>query len=171
MSDVKARGQIAAGQAGFTMIELIVVMVLVSVLAVSALPALTGSVGMRDQAWHDAALGALRHARSTAMAHRRVVCLSFSGNAVSLTMASSNPAASCDQTPATPNGSAVFASSDNSAATTTVLQAGVAYAGALYFQPDGRVTTNLAGTSVGQWTIAMTSADTVVVDGVTGYAR
>ncbi len=84
------------------LIELIELMVLVSVLAVSALPALTGSVGMRDVAWHDAALGALRHARSTAMAHRRVVCLSvclsFSGNAVSLTMASSNPAVSCDLT-------------------------------------------------------------------------
>jgi MSHA pilin protein MshC len=159
------------GVRGFTMVELIVVMVIVSILAVTAVPALTGSVGMRDLAWHDAALGALRHARATALAHRRVVCLTFSGNTVSLTMASANPAVSCDATPATVDGGGVFASSANSAATTTVKQAGVAYAGALYFQPDGRVTTNLAGTSAGQWTITMTAAEVVVVDGVTGYAR
>ncbi len=164
-------GAFLAGVRGFTMVELIVVMVIVSILAVTAVPALTGSVGMRDLAWHDATLGALRHARATALAHRRVVCVAFSGNTVSLTMASANPAVSCDATPATVDGSSVFASSGNSSATTIVKLAGVAYAGALHFQPDGRVTTNLAGTSTGQWTITMTAADVVVVDGVTGYAH
>lgn len=157
--------------AGYTMLELVVVMVLVAVLAATAMPSFTAAVGMRDQAWHDAALSAVRLARATAMSHRRVVCLTFSANTVSLAIATANPAVNCNASLVGPDGTATFASSANSSATTVVQQGGVAYNSAIYFQPDGRVTTDLSGGNVGQWTIAMTGATTVVLEGITGYAR
>jgi MSHA pilin protein MshC len=159
------------GPSGFTTIELIVVMIVVSILAVTALPQLTASIGMRDQAWHDGALSALRQARAIAVSHRRVVCLSFSGNSVALSIATSHPPASCNASLPNPGGGSSFAASANTQASTTVTQNGAAYSTPLYFQPDGRVSTDLAGGSTGQWSITMTGASTIVVDGVTGYAR
>jgi len=100
-----------------------------------------------------------------------VVCLTFSANTVSLAIATANPAVSCNASLVGPDGTATFASSANSSATTVVQQGGVAYNSAIYFQPDGRVTTDLGGGNVGQWTIAMTGATTVVLEGITGYAR
>jgi MSHA pilin protein MshC len=165
------RVQAVRGAPGFTTIELIVVLIVVSILAVTALPQLTASMGMRDQAWHDAALSALRQARAIAVSHRRVVCLSFSGNTVSLGIATANPPVSCNASLPNPGGGSTFAASANSQASTTVTQGGAGYSTPLYFQPDGRVCTDLAGVSTGQWRIAMTGANPIVLDGVTGYAR
>lgn len=157
---------------GFTMVELIVTMVIVAALAATAVPVLTGGVGMRDQAWRDAALSALRHAKGIATSHRRVVCASFTGNAVTLTMARSNPASACNTALASPDGAAVFASSKNSAAATSVtLVSGSAFNGTFHFQPDGRITTNFAGSSTGQWRVVLTGADDIAIDGVTGHVR
>ena len=99
---------------GYTVVELVVVMSLVAILAASVLPKFTSATGMRDQAWHDEVLAAARMARSTATSHRRVVCLSFSGSSVSLTIDHLNPGTGCTTSVSSPTGSAVFASSDNS---------------------------------------------------------
>lgn len=161
----------AQGATGFTVIELIVVLIVVSILAVTALPQLMGATGMRDQAWHDEAVSALRQARAIAVSHRRVVCLSFTANSVALRIATSHPPVSCNASLPGPGGGSTFAESANGQATTTVTQGGASYSAPLYFQPDGRVSTDLAGTSTGQWSIAVTGASTIVVDGVTGHAR
>jgi MSHA pilin protein MshC len=159
------------GSRGFTTIELVVVMIVASILAVTALPQFTTAIGMRDQAWHDEAVSALRQARAIAVSHRRVVCLSVSANSVTLSIATSNPAASCNASLSGPDGSSTYAASANTSASTTVTQGGASYSAPLYFQPDGRVSTDLAGSTTGQWSITMTGASTIVVDGVTGYAR
>ncbi|WP_367183594.1 Tfp pilus assembly protein FimT/FimU [Aquabacterium sp.] len=157
---------------GFTMVELIVTLVIVAALAATAVPVLTGGTGMRDQAWRDAALSAMRHARSIATSHRRVVCAAFSASTITLTMAKRNPSTACDAPLASPDGKSVFAATSNTSATTVVtVVSGAAYGGAFYFQPDGRITTNFAGTATGQWRVVMTGAEDIAIDGVTGYAR
>ncbi|MBT9610439.1 MSHA pilin protein MshC [Aquabacterium commune] len=167
------KAPIARQQArGFTMVELIVTLLIVAALAATAVPVLTGGIGMRDQAWRDGALSALRHARNIATSHRRVVCASFNGNAITLTMAKRNPATACDAPLASPDGKAVFASSNNSEATTAVtLVSGSAFAGTFHFQPDSRITTDFAGTATGQWRVVLTGADDIAIDGVTGHVR
>ena len=66
---------------GFTMVELIAVMLLVGVLAVVALPRLDGTLGLRGSAWRDQVLAATLQARSLATGHRRLVCLTEIGRA------------------------------------------------------------------------------------------
>lgn len=152
--------------AGYTVIELIVVMVLLGILSVSAMPYLGSATGARDDAWRDQVVTALWHARSTAVTHRRVVCVSFSANAVALTMARSNPASACELAVPSPDGRSNFAQSANSEAATSVSPAGV-----LYFQPGGRVTTALGGGTAAQWTIFLQGAAPVRIEGVTGHVE
>lgn len=62
---------------GFTLIELIMVIVLVGVLAVFAAPRLLDSADFNARGFHDETLALLRYAQKTAIAQRHVVCITF----------------------------------------------------------------------------------------------
>lgn len=153
-------------QRGFTMVELIMVMVMVSVVAVFVLPKLDSALGMRDGAWHDEVLSTMRYAQKSSVAHRRLVCATVAGTSITLTIATVNPASACTASLTGLNGTAVFASTSNSSAATAVSPVGV-----IYFQPDGRVTTDGAGASSATRTISMSGADSVTVNGETGHVQ
>jgi MSHA pilin protein MshC len=154
-------------QRGFTMVEMILVVTLVGVVGVFVVPKLQSALGMRDGAWHDEVLSTMRYAQKSSVAHRRLVCASVSATSITLTIATVNPASACGATSLTGmNGSAVFASSSNSSAATAVSPAGV-----IYFQPDGRVTTDGAGLNSATRTISMSGADSVTVNGETGHVE
>lgn len=148
------------------MVELIVVMVLAGILAAYALPKVSGAIGARDDAWHDSLQGALRFAQKGAVARRRLTCVSISATAVTITSATANPSTTCSASINGPNGSATFASSTNSSSSTSVSPAGV-----IYFQPDGRVTTDGAGSTAANRTITMAGASSITVHGETGYVE
>ena len=62
-------------QGGFTMVELIMVMVMVGVLAAIGIPKLMGGNTTGALVFGDQVASALRHAQTSAVSHRRVVCL------------------------------------------------------------------------------------------------
>ena len=150
---------------GFTMVELIAVMLLVGVLAVVALPRLDGTLGLRGTAWRDQVLAAVLQARSLATGHRRLVCLTVATGAVQMAMASANPATSCNTTVPGPDGDARWAVDAQSLAVT------VSPAGMLYLQPDGRITSDGAGRTAVNVSIAIAGETALQITGETGHVR
>lgn len=148
------------------MTELIMVMVLVGIIAVTVMPRLQAAVSLRDDAWRDGVISALRYAQKTAVSHRRLVCATVSDTTVTLNIAQANPASSCNLSLAGPTGGTVFVTSDNPAMLTTVSPAGV-----LFFQPDGRVTSDGAGLTATTRTISVTGASAIVLVGETGHVQ
>lgn len=96
-----------AHQAGFTMIELILAMVIVGIIAVVAVPRIIDRSAYDARSFHDEALAILRYAQKAAIAERRTVCVAFSSNSVTLTIASTNPG-TCDTPLAGPTGNPPF---------------------------------------------------------------
>lgn len=148
------------------MVELIIVMIIGGILAAYALPNLMAALGGRDDAWHDELQGALRFAQKGAVARRRLTCVTVTATTVSITSAAVNPASSCTATINGPTGNSNFATANNSSAGTTVSPAGT-----IYFQPDGRVTSDGAGTTTTTRTISMSGASNITVYGDTGYVE
>ena len=154
-----------SSERGFTVIELIAVIVLIGVLAVVALPRFEGALAQRSDHWRDQVLAALRHAQSTAQSHRRLVCASIATGAVTLTIASANPANSCDSTLPGPDADPRYAHDNRNIATT------VAPAGLLYFQPGGRIASDGAGLTAADRSIAIDGQTAIAVTGETGHVR
>lgn len=152
-------------QRGFTLAELVGVLILVSVLAAVALPRLDSIGAWRSDAWREQVLGSLRHARALAQGHRRLVCVNVATGTVDLSIAADHPASACSATVAGPDGQAAFAH-DASAVATTLTPAGT-----LYFQPSGRVTRDGAGLTPVNATIAIDGEASIGVVGETGHVE
>lgn len=82
-------------QNGFTLIELIMVIVILGVLAVFAAPRVLVPKDFYERGFHDETLGYLRYAQKTAIAQRRTVCVVFSSNSLTLTIASAAATLNC----------------------------------------------------------------------------
>lgn len=154
-------------QQGFTMVELITVMVLLGVLAAIGVPRLMGDNGTGATVFGDQVKSALRLAHSNAVARRRVVCVEAAGTAVRLRMRQAPGLAACD---AQLNGlaDAGFASSNNKI---TVADAPAM----LFFRPDGTVSASANGAPLGRTELRILASGTlertIVLQGSTGYVE
>lgn len=92
---------------GFTLVELIIVIVLMGVLAVVAAPRLINNTDFYARGFHDETMALLRYAQKTAVAQRRTVCVAFAVTSVStasLRTASSEAIGTCDANLVGPRG-------------------------------------------------------------------
>jgi MSHA pilin protein MshC len=87
---------------GFTLVELIVVMVMVGILAVAVIPKFDSLQDFDGFAYRDKVRAALEYARKSAVAQRRTVTVSLGSNNLSLTIAKApadEPSAGTDTQP------------------------------------------------------------------------
>jgi MSHA pilin protein MshC len=100
---LRVRGSVS----GFTLVELVVVIILVTILAVVALPRLNtrtfDSVGFYDEV-----RATVRFAQKDAVAKRRTVCLAFTATSVTLTYSPSRTPVNCSANLVSPRGATPF---------------------------------------------------------------
>lgn len=154
-----------AGQ-GFTLVELITIMILIGILAVVALPNLNTAQDFRATAFRDRVAVSLRYAQKSAVAKRRMVCATVAAGALTLTSAAAFGAAACANAMPGPDGANPAATAPSAAVVLAAVPAGP-----LYFQPSGAVTTNAAGTAVATFTLTVTGQTPITVTGATGHVQ
>jgi len=145
----------AARSGGFTLPELMAVLMVMSILAVVALPRLWGST-FNELTFYDDTLAALRYAQRTAVTQQRTVCATFSATQLTLTYASVYGSTVCDQPLVRP------------AATTqyqVTAPSSVSYTAASTFRFDRVGIPNLSQT------ITISGGRTLIVEAGTGYVH
>jgi MSHA pilin protein MshC len=148
---------------GFTLVELVTILILIGILAVVALPNLNQVQGFGATSFRDRVAASLRFAQKSAVAKRRMVCATVAPGSLTLTVDASFGAGTCANAMAGPDGA-------NPAATApanVILAA--APAGPLYFQPSGSVTSNAAGTTTATFVLTVAGQAPITVTGATGH--
>ncbi|PQA77153.1 Tfp pilus assembly protein FimT/FimU [Rhodoferax sp. TS-BS-61-7] len=149
-------------QGGFTLVELVMVMVMLGVLAVFAAPRVFNRSDFEARGFHDQTLAALRFAQKTAIAQRRVVCVAFTINTVTLTRASVEASNVCDTAVAGPAGELVLQAPVNVAFT--------AAPAAFRFDGLGQALPAIALPLVRSMQV-VNAGRTITVEEVTGYVH
>lgn len=98
----------AGATAGFTLIELIAVLLLTGILAIAVLPRMADRSAFDSRGFTDTTRATLQHARRVAIAQRRTVCGTYSGGTLAFTQSSTNGAAGCDLPLPDPAGNAAL---------------------------------------------------------------
>ena len=151
--------------AGFTLVELIAVMVVLGILSAVALPRMMNNQAFAGAVFHADVVSALRYAQKSAVSHRRLVCATLTATTVTLSMAALNPATACATGLSSPDGTP-YQSKDAS------VQASGYPVGGLYFQPIGTITSDGAGATLYSGAIAISGQGTpVTIVGATGYVE
>lgn len=155
---------------GFTLIEMVMVILIMAILSAVAMPAISTFFAPSLDASRQTVLAALRQARGTSYAHRRLVCVTVVSASLVEVQASANPSASCAGTSLlSPAGQSNFLQGIKNLTLSSSPQA------ILYFQPDGRVTSDVIGATPSDYTLTMTIAGqgsaAVTLSGASGSAQ
>ncbi len=94
-------------QRGFTLTELITVMVIVGILAAVVMPRFFERNVFDSRAFHDQVVSTLRYAQKAAIAQHRFVCVAFTANSVDLTYGDNSNCAVAGGALASPSGHAL----------------------------------------------------------------
>lgn len=94
-------------QSGFTLTELITVVVLIGILSVVATPRMFDMAAVNARGLQDETLSFLRYAQKSAIAQRRVVCVAFTPRSVTVHIGSMSGFTTCDSPLHGPTGDSV----------------------------------------------------------------
>lgn len=157
-------------QRGFTMVELITVMVIIGILAAVAMPRFFQRNAFDDRGFHDQVISTLRYAQKAAIAQRRFVCVAFTGNGVNLTHGTNSSCNPSSGTLANPSGTALVSTQS----TFTPTPAGFSF-DCLGRPRDTALNTGLCGNDLAvlaaNRTVQVTNADAITIEAETGYVR
>ncbi len=158
---------VCARQRGFTLVELIMVIVIMGVLAVYAVPKLFDSSLFYAKGFHDDSLAYLRYAQKTAIAQRRTICVSFGSSSVTLNIASAAATTDCAA-------AGTLSGPQGVAPATLTAKPGISYTvtpSNFNFNGLGQPITG-AGAAMGTQSFQVTGApQSITVEAVTGYVH
>lgn len=148
------------GEYGFTMVELIAVMVIAGILAAVAIPRFFDKNAFQSRGFYDQVISTLRYAQKAAIAQNRFVCVAFTASSVTLTI---NATATCvgATSLASPSGDATYTVTAPSSNVTLT-----GYTTPFYFDalgrpnPNAKQTINIAGVT-----------NSITVEAETGYVH
>jgi len=148
-------------QSGYTITELITVMVIIGIIAAAALPRFFDRNTFDSRGFYDQTIATLRYAQKTAIAQRRSVCVAFAANSMTLSLDTihldvAHPVANCPGVNiADPSGKSSYI---------LTAPSGVSLAGTDFsFDSLGRSNISVAPIAVDSYTITIHQA--------TGYVR
>lgn len=153
---------------GFTLVELVTVLVVAAILAAVAAPRFFSRQAFEERGFYDQVLATLRYAQRVAIAERREVCVALTASTVSLGLNPSTTAgAACTAIVRSPGESAPYA-----IAVPSGLTLALAPAGSFRFNGLGQPVSD-AGALLGDQTITLTGTDvrTITVWSQTGYVQ
>ena len=147
-------------QHGFTLVELVMVMIIVGILAVFAAPRFFDADIFKSRGFADQVQASLRYAQKVAIAQRRNVCVELTANDITLKIASAGGAASaCDTNLISPTGESPYKINTPSASIA------LAYSSANFGF-------NALGRTAASQTITISGAtNPIVVEAETGYVH
>lgn len=155
--------RIAGTQRGFTLVELVVVLIVMGIVAAVALPRLQRGNGFEERGFRDQVVAALRYAQKSAIAARRTVCANFTTapSVLSVQISNAQGAANCAA------GIALLGPDDRNLVIAATLPAAFAAAPiSVIFDSAGRPNA-LANISF----VGLPAAMDVVVEAETGYVH
>lgn len=155
------------GERGFTLVELVMVLVVLGILAVFAAPRMFDRSDFDARGLHDITLSYLRYAQKTAIAQRRTVCISFTSSSIAMRIANVAGVFDC----AGSSGTVITGPDGNANGSAN----GASYSGstptAFGFDALGQPV-DASGSTVAKATIQVANAGkTITIEAITGYVH
>jgi MSHA pilin protein MshC len=158
-------------QRGFTLIELIMVVVMLGVLAVFAAPKILNTSDLNARGFRDETLALLRYAQKAAIGQRRMVCVTFNTSSTSHTAVLRLENPTLTGTPLVCNTNLVGPKGESPATVTAKSGASYSYvsAPAIIFDGLGQPVSTARVALASNVLITFTNASSITVEAGTGY--